>query len=96
MTTKNQLDETVFDRDLQKHLLDKHVTTEHTLLNQAKTLLNVAETATTDSHKLHEKISRKQLVFVDKFYFSLIITYKDIIKFYIIYFLGKLKKRTKI
>lgn len=60
MTTKNQLNETSYDRDLHKHLVDKHVTTERALLNQAKTLLSVADTATTDTQKLHEKISRKQ------------------------------------
>ncbi|OXU30307.1 hypothetical protein TSAR_015423 [Trichomalopsis sarcophagae] len=62
MTTKNQLNETVYDRDLHKHLVDKHVSTERTLLNQAKTLLSVAETATTDTQKLHEKINRKKKV----------------------------------
>ncbi|XP_058796802.1 kinesin-like protein Klp61F isoform X2 [Phymastichus coffea] len=62
ITTKNILTETVFDRDLQKHLVEKHTTTEKVLLNQAQTLLTVAETATTDTHKLHDKISRKQKV----------------------------------
>lgn len=60
VNTKHKLTETTMDRDLQKHLVDKHVNTERNLLNQAKTLLNVAETATTDTQKLHEKISRKQ------------------------------------
>lgn len=60
LTTTNKLTETVYDRDLQKHLVNKHATTEKTLLNQAQTLLTVAETATTDTQKLHDKISRKQ------------------------------------
>lgn len=60
ITTKHKLSETTLDRDLQKHLVDKHVSTERNLMYQAKTLLSVAETATTDTHKLHEKISRKQ------------------------------------
>jgi hypothetical protein len=62
ITTKHELNETAFDRDLNKHLVEKHVTTERNLLNQAQTLLNVAESATTDTQKLHEKINRKQYV----------------------------------
>ncbi|XP_014232632.1 kinesin-like protein Klp61F isoform X1 [Trichogramma pretiosum] len=62
ITTKTELHETTYDRDLHKHLVEKHVSTEQELLNQAKTLLNVAETATTDTVKLHEKIDRKKRV----------------------------------
>ena len=40
--------------------------TEQSLLNQGHTLLNVADTAITDSYKLHDKIDRKR--FVDYIY----------------------------
>lgn len=58
--TKNKLSVTEFDRDLNQHLVEKHVSTEQTLLNQAQALLKVAEIATTDTHKLHDKINRKK------------------------------------
>ena len=64
ISTKTVLNETTYDRDLQKHLVEKHISTENVLLNQAQALLNVAETATTDTYKLHEKIDRKKLVFL--------------------------------
>ncbi|XP_014205799.1 kinesin-like protein Klp61F isoform X2 [Copidosoma floridanum] len=62
INTKNELEKTAYDRDVQKHLVEKHVDTEKVLLNQAKTLLTVAEIATNDTQQLHDKISRKQKV----------------------------------
>ncbi|XP_011504063.1 PREDICTED: bipolar kinesin KRP-130 [Ceratosolen solmsi marchali] len=62
ITTQNELSDIAFDRDLNKHLVEKHVTTERVLLNQAQTLLNVAENATMDTQKLHEKINRKKQI----------------------------------
>lgn len=38
--------------------------TEQSLLDQAQTLLNVADTAITDSYKLHDKIDRKRFVYL--------------------------------
>lgn len=61
-TTKNSLKMTEQERDEQKHLVEKHVSTEKVLLSQAKTLLNVADTASTDTYKLHDKIGRKKKV----------------------------------
>lgn len=39
---------------------------EQSLLNQGHTLLNLANTAITDSYKLHDKIDRE--IFVDHIY----------------------------
>lgn len=57
--TENTLQVTEQDREEQKYLVKKHVATEKILLSQAKTLLNVADVATTDTYKLHDKIIRK-------------------------------------
>ncbi|XP_078042053.1 kinesin-like protein Klp61F [Augochlora pura] len=51
---------TVQERDEQKYLLEKHINTEQALLSQAQALVNIADTATVDSQKLHEKIDRKK------------------------------------
>lgn len=56
------LEETMMDREVQKHLVEKHQTTEERLLSQAQTLVTVADTATADVAKLHDKISRKKWV----------------------------------
>lgn len=61
-TTKCVLKETELDRDVQKHLVDKHAVTERVLSKQAQALLKVAETATNDTYKLHDKINRKKRV----------------------------------
>lgn len=58
-TTKTVLKETKLDRDVHKHLVNKHASTEKVLSKQAQTLLEVAETATNDTQKLHDKIMRK-------------------------------------
>ncbi|XP_076678935.1 uncharacterized protein LOC143374573 [Andrena cerasifolii] len=47
------------ERDEQKYLVEKHVSTENVLSSHGHALLNVADTATTDSLKLREKIDRK-------------------------------------
>ncbi|XP_043480001.1 kinesin-like protein Klp61F [Leptopilina heterotoma] len=61
-TTRNVLKDTELDRDVHKHLVDRHATTEKVLSKQAQILLDVAETATTDTQKLHDKIMRKTRV----------------------------------
>ncbi|XP_035742854.1 kinesin-like protein Klp61F [Vespa mandarinia] len=61
-STKNHLKMTRQERDEQKYLVENHVSTEKILLSQAKTLLNVADTASTDTYKLHDKIGRKTKV----------------------------------
>ncbi|XP_055317754.1 kinesin-like protein Klp61F isoform X2 [Sitodiplosis mosellana] len=43
-----------------KQILAKHVQTEKTLTTQAKQLMDVANVATKDVHKLHETISRRK------------------------------------
>lgn len=43
-----------------KQILQKHVQTEKTLTNQAKQLMDVANTATKDVNKLHETIARRK------------------------------------
>ncbi|XP_012285273.1 kinesin-like protein Klp61F [Orussus abietinus] len=61
-STKNTLKSTELDRDIHKHLVEKHVNTETVLRNQAQTLLVVADSASTDTYKLHDKIRRKKQV----------------------------------
>ncbi|XP_076237452.1 kinesin-like protein Klp61F [Calliopsis andreniformis] len=46
-------------RDELNNLVEKYTCNETALLSQAQSLLNVADVATTDSYKLHDKISRK-------------------------------------
>ena len=58
-STEHVLKEVVIDREVQKHLVENHVSTEKVLLTQAQTLLEVADTATSDAQKLHDKIVRK-------------------------------------
>lgn len=43
-----------------KQILAKHVKTEETLTTQAKQLMDVANVATKDVHKLHETIARRK------------------------------------
>ncbi|XP_076299090.1 kinesin-like protein Klp61F [Lasioglossum baleicum] len=59
-STHQKLKLTTQEREEQKYLLEKHVNTEQALLSQAQSLLNVADTVTADSQKLHEKIDRKK------------------------------------
>ncbi|XP_012145367.1 kinesin-like protein Klp61F isoform X2 [Megachile rotundata] len=61
-STDERLKMTIEERDRQKLLVEKYVNTEQSLLNQAQNLLNVADTATSDSYKLHDKIGRKTQV----------------------------------
>ncbi|XP_026668991.1 kinesin-like protein Klp61F [Ceratina calcarata] len=58
-TTNQRLKLSAQERDEQKYLVEKYVNTERSLLNHGQTLLNVANTATEDSYKLHDKIARK-------------------------------------
>lgn len=48
------------EKEEQHHLVEKHVSTEKQLLSQAQEVLNVADAATVDVHKLLDKISRKR------------------------------------
>ena len=58
-STNYRLKVTSQERDEQKYLVEKHISTEKVLLSHGHTLLKVADTATTDSLQLHEKIDRK-------------------------------------
>ncbi|XP_017799179.1 PREDICTED: kinesin-like protein Klp61F [Habropoda laboriosa] len=50
------------EKEEQKHLVEKHASTEKILLTQVQTVLEVADTATADVHKLHDKIYRKMQI----------------------------------
>ncbi|XP_048515070.1 kinesin-like protein Klp61F [Athalia rosae] len=60
--TETQLLQTKQECAETKHLVEKHVATEKILSAQARQLLEVAEVATTDTYKLHDKIGRKSQV----------------------------------
>lgn len=59
-STTYRLKVTAQERDEQKYLVEKHVSTEQALLSQAQNFLSVADTAAADSEKLHDKIHRKK------------------------------------
>ncbi|XP_076659137.1 kinesin-like protein Klp61F [Halictus rubicundus] len=73
LNTKNQLETTTQtllcatsrlaiseqEKEEQKYLVEKHASTENVLLSQVESVLEVVDTATTDVHKLHDKIFRK-------------------------------------
>ncbi|XP_071947122.1 kinesin-like protein KIF11-B [Antedon mediterranea] len=61
-TTKKVLSVTTQDRNEQKHLVSKHVTTEKSLYSQASSLLGVAKESTGDVKGLHAKLDRKKAV----------------------------------
>ncbi|XP_026671284.1 kinesin-like protein Klp61F [Ceratina calcarata] len=50
------------EREEQEHLVEKHAATENVLYSQVQEVLNVADTATTDVQKLHDKIYRKMQI----------------------------------
>ncbi|KOC61857.1 Bipolar kinesin KRP-130 [Habropoda laboriosa] len=58
-STNGRLKLVAQERNEQKYLVEKYTNTEQCLLHQAQNLLSVADTATADSHKLHDKIARK-------------------------------------
>jgi len=60
MSTNALLKMTEREKEEQCYLVEKHVSTEKELLSQAQTLLNIADTATVDVQKLHDKISHKR------------------------------------
>lgn len=60
------------EKEEQSYLVEKHVLTEKQLLSQAQTLLSIADVATTDANKLHDKISHKRYV---KILFLIFISY---------------------
>lgn len=43
-----------------KHLLEKHVDTEEKLTDQVKALIQVADSASTDTYRLHDTIERRR------------------------------------
>jgi kinesin family protein 11 len=43
-----------------EHLIEKHVRTERTLTTQAESVLAVADMASSDTGKLHDKLARKR------------------------------------
>jgi len=45
-----------------EHLIEKHVHTEHTLTTQAESLLTIADMASSDAGKLHDKLALKRSV----------------------------------
>lgn len=47
------------EKEEQKHLVKKHASTENILISEVQAVLNAADTAATDVHKLHDKIFRK-------------------------------------
>lgn len=59
MITSSHLAISEQEKEEQKHLVEKHAFTEDVLLSQVQTVLDVADTATSDVHKLHDKIYRK-------------------------------------
>ncbi|XP_014468318.1 PREDICTED: bipolar kinesin KRP-130-like isoform X2 [Dinoponera quadriceps] len=59
-STTARLQMTEREKEEQSHVIEKHVSTEKQLFSQAQTLLTVADTATHDVHKLHDKISHKR------------------------------------
>lgn len=59
MSTSTRLAVSEREKEEQKFLVEKHANTEHILLSQVQTVLDVADTATSDVNKLHDKIFRK-------------------------------------
>lgn len=59
MSATSHLTASEQEKEEQKHLVEKHVSTENVLLSQVESVLNVVDTATEDVHKLHDKIFRK-------------------------------------
>lgn len=63
-STRALLQKTKREKEEQHHLVEKHVFIEKQLLLQAQELLNVANTATDDVNKLHDRISRSRLFII--------------------------------
>lgn len=59
MSTSTRLAISEREKEEQKFLVEKHANTENILLSQVQTVLDVADTATSDVNKLHDKIFRK-------------------------------------
>jgi len=58
--TSTKLQNTEYRCAEKEHLIEKHVRTERTLTTQAESLLSVADTASSDAGKLHDKLARKR------------------------------------
>ncbi|XP_012151720.1 kinesin-like protein Klp61F [Megachile rotundata] len=59
MITSSYLAVSEQEKEEQKYLVEKHASTENILLSQVQKVLDVADTATADVHKLHDKVFRK-------------------------------------
>jgi hypothetical protein len=55
-----KLHETVNRCTEKEHLIEKHMDTERTLTTQAQSILTVADMASSDVEKLHDKLARKR------------------------------------
>jgi hypothetical protein len=55
-----KLHETVNRCTEKEHLIEKHMHTERTLTTQAQSILAVADMASSDVEKLHDKLARKR------------------------------------
>jgi len=60
--TKVVLRKTASDKEVQKHLVEKHVETESKLKDQAKTLMDTADSSSKDLKHLHDKLDRMKTV----------------------------------
>jgi len=60
--TKVVLRKTASDKEVQKHLVEKHVETESKLKDQAKMLMETADSSSKDLKHLHDKLDRMKLV----------------------------------
>lgn len=60
--TKNVLRTTKRRYQEKKHLLENHVQTEEQLIGQATALIDVVESASTDTYRLHDTIERRRTV----------------------------------
>jgi len=58
--TSVKLQDTEYRCAEKEHLIEKHVHTERTLTTQAESLLAIADMASTDAGKLHDKLARKR------------------------------------
>ncbi|KAJ9592833.1 hypothetical protein L9F63_015524, partial [Diploptera punctata] len=60
--TSKELNDKVNECKEKVHLIERHLQTEHVLTQQAQSLLSVADIATVDTHRLHDKLARKRSV----------------------------------
>jgi kinesin family protein 11 len=58
--TSMKLQDTVYRCAEKEHLIEKHLHTERTLTTQAESVLAMADMASSDTRKLHDKLARKR------------------------------------